>query len=136
MEEERVSHGGFREALLQVASFSGEHDRREPFQALQNGVQFLCVRVFRELKGLLRFRAVHGPFCLALGLRVIGDYVYGVFGRVNGLDGPEKGVFVVGVVIIVGPEKGMGWENGFGAEDRGGCGSGVKKGIKNPILWD
>lgn len=101
LEEESIAHGGLAQAFLQVAGFSGEHNGRESFEGAQHRLEFLLIRVLRQLQRLLRLPAVHGPFrgsplgldrggggggCGCGGGR--GDRSLGV-GRVGGVDGGD-----------------------------------------------
>jgi len=120
LEEERIPHGGIGEALLQIASLSGEDDRRERFEALEHLLELLLVRVFRELLGLFGLPAVHGPLGLMplLLLFAVGYYTYGLVGRVNGLDGPGLGPGNGVALGSGGMRERVGWKNGFGWKER------------------
>lgn len=63
LEKKRLPHGRVRETLLQMAGFSGEDDRRERLDGLEDGFQLLLIWVLRELEGFLGSPAVDGPFC-------------------------------------------------------------------------
>lgn len=88
LEEESIPHGGFTQAFLKAPGLSGEHNRREIIQGFQHRFQLLPIRIFRQLKRLLRLPAVQSPFPRNGGLSLDADGDNGGFGggRVGRVD--------------------------------------------------
>lgn len=54
LEEEGFADGGLRQALLEAAHLSGEHQWGVNLQGIQHGLQLSLIGVLRELQSILR----------------------------------------------------------------------------------